>query len=98
MENNNLVLIEQICLYHDIEVSFVNSLHEFGLIEVIVVENNRYLSHEQLRDLEKLIRLHYDLNINLEGIDAVSMLLRQIEALREELKNTRNKLRVFEVV
>ena len=96
METKNLILIEQLCSHHNIEVSFVNSLHEFGLIEIVVIEDNKYLSHEQLKDIEKMMRLHYELEINMEGIDAISNLLLQIDNLQQELTVAKNKLRLFE--
>lgn len=96
METKNLILIEQLCSHHNIEVSFVNSLHEFGLIEIVVIEDNKYLSHEQLKDIEKMMRLHYELEINMEGIDAISNLLLQINNLQQELIVAKNKLRLFE--
>jgi MerR HTH family regulatory protein len=40
--------------------------------------------------------LHYELDINLEGIDAIATLLKKIDALEQELIATKNKLRVFE--
>ena len=96
METENLILIEQICKHHNVEISFVDSLHEFGLIEVLVIENNQYLHNEQLKDLEKMMRFHYELNINLEGIDAIAHLLQQIEALQQELFVAKNKLSLLE--
>lgn len=96
METNNLVLIEQFCTYHRIEFSFINSLHEFGLIEVVVVDDSKYLPFEQLPEVEKLVRLHYDLNINMEGIDAISGLLQRINDLKQQLISAENKLRLYE--
>lgn len=97
METKNLILVEQICTHHNIEMSFVDALHEFGLIEVVVIENNQYLSNEQLKDLEKMVRLHYDLHINVEGIDAVSNLLNRIAHLEQELVVAKNKLRLLDL-
>ena len=96
MGTENLIPVDQVCMYHNVEISFVDALHTFGLIELVVVENNRYLSNEQLKDLEKMMRLHYELNINLEGIDAVSNLLQRIAYLEQELLAAKNKLRLFE--
>ncbi len=96
METKNLILIEQLCSHHNIEVSFVNSLHEFGLIEIVVIEDNKYLSHEQLVDIEKMMRLHYELEINMEGIDAISNLLLRIDNLQQELTAAKNKLKLFD--
>ena len=96
METKNLILIEQLSSHHNIEVSFINSLHEFGLIEVIIIENNKYLAHEQLKDVEKMIRLHYELHINMEGIDAIANLLLKIDNLQQDLITAKNKLKLFE--
>lgn len=97
METKNLILIEQFCTHHEIEFSFINSLHEFGLIEVVELNDAKYLANEQLRDVEKMMRLHYELDINMEGIDAISNLLKQIDNLQRELIATQNKLRLFDI-
>jgi hypothetical protein len=96
METKDLILIEQFCTYHAIDFSFINSLHEFGLIEVIELNDAKYLANEQLKDVEKMMRLHYELDINIEGIDAISNLLKQIDSLQRELIASQNKLRLFE--
>lgn len=96
METENLILIEEICSHHEVEISFVHALREYGLIEVVEVADHQYLSNEQLKDFEKIMRLHYELNINLEGIDAIAHLLERIEYLQQELLDARNKLSLLE--
>ncbi len=96
METNNLILIEQFCSHHNAEFSFINSLHELGLIDIVVIEDNRYLTPEQLKDIEKMVHFHYELSINIEGIDVISNLLKQVDALQQELIVTKNRLRFFE--
>lgn len=96
METSNLILIREICVHHKIEMSFIQTLNSFGLIEIISVENNHYISGDQLKDLEKMIRLHYELDINMEGIDVISNLLKRIEHLQEELNAAKNRLRRHE--
>jgi len=96
METRDLILIEHFCSNHDIEFSFIDSLHEFGLIEVIIHEDNRYLHQEQLNDVEKMMRMHYDLDINMQGIDVISNLLKRMDSLQKELIETQNKLRRYE--
>jgi cell division FtsZ-interacting protein ZapD len=96
METNNLILIEQLCIHHNIEFSFINALQEFGLIEVIIIEDNKYIANEKIKDVEKMMRLHFELDINIEGIDAISNLLQQIDNLQKELISTKNKLRLYE--
>ncbi|MBF7090230.1 chaperone modulator CbpM [Flavobacterium sp. ALJ2] len=96
MNSKNLIQIKQFCLYHEIEDTFISNLNNYGLIEIIILEEEKYLQPEQLPSIEKMIRLHYDLKINLEGIDAISHLLNKIEVLQKNLTATQNKLRLFE--
>ncbi|KFF06038.1 chaperone modulator CbpM [Flavobacterium reichenbachii] len=96
MSNKNLIQIKQFCLYHEIENTFIKELHNYGLVEIIIEENDEYVQPEQLPEIEKMMRMHYDLNINLEGIDAIYHLLNKIEVLQQHLTNTQNKLRIYE--
>lgn len=96
MNSKNLIQIKQFCLYHEIEDTFITQLNNYDLIEIIVLEEEHYLQPEELPLIEKMIRLHYDLKINLEGIDAIANLLNKIEALQKNLTATQNKLRLFE--
>jgi uncharacterized membrane protein YjjP (DUF1212 family) len=92
MVTDNLVLIEQLCLYYKIEFSFIDTLEEYGLINVVVIEDSKYLSNEDIREIERLMRLHYDLGINMEGIDVISNLVKQVADLQKELAVTKNRL------
>lgn len=96
MSNKNLIQIKQFCVYHEIENTFIKELNSYGLVEIIIEKDDEYLQTEQLPALEKMIRMHYDLNINLEGIDAIYHLLNKIETLQQHLTNTQNKLRIYE--
>ena len=96
MNSKNLIQIKQFCLYHEIENTFITELNNYGLVEIIIQEEDEYLQPEQLPAIEKMIRMHYDLKINLEGIDAIYHLLNKIELLQQNLTATQNKLRLFE--
>jgi MerR-like DNA binding protein len=96
MNSRNLIQIKQFCTYHEIENTFITELNNYGLVEIIIEEEDEYLHPEQLPSIEKMIRLHYDLKINLEGIDAIYHLLHKIENLQHDLTATQNKLRLFE--
>lgn len=52
METNNLVLVEQFCSNFEVKFSFINSLNDYGLIEIIVLDDKKYISNEQLKDLK----------------------------------------------
>lgn len=96
METDNLISVQQFCINHNVEFAFINSLNEYGLIEVTTVEETQYIYKGQLKDLEKMIRMHYELDINIEGIDAISHLLNMVDDLHTELTSLKNKLRLYE--
>ncbi len=97
MTTKDLIHVNQLCESYQVEVSFFNELHEFGLIEIIQEEQNLFVPQEKIEDVEKMIRMHQELHINLEGIDAVFNLLSQMEELKSELNQVRNRLRLYEL-
>ncbi len=96
METNNLILIETFCSNCDVEFSFIDSLNEYGIIDIVIFEDKKYVSNEQLKAIEQAINFYYELNINIEGIDVISNLLIQINELQQELITAKNKLSLFE--
>ena len=94
----NLISANEFCLHNNIEISFIQSLQEYGLVELTNIEETLFIDSGRLSEVEKMTRLHYDLNINLEGIDAIINLLRQLEMVQDEISLLRNKLRVYEGV
>ena len=96
METKNLISIQQFCAQYEIPVTFINALHEYELIEIIVTENKNYLKETQIDRIEKMIRLHYDLEINLEGIHVIDHLLDRLENLQSEITTLNNRLKFYE--
>lgn len=96
MSNEEMIAAEEFCLSHNVEISFFDALCQSGLLEVRRVENTAFISYEQLPDLEKLVRFHYDMDINLEGIEAIHHLLQQMKAMQQEMKLLRNRLGLYE--
>jgi chaperone modulatory protein CbpM len=96
-QTENLIDANQFCIYHNVEISFIHSLHQSGLIQIVVVKETVFIPAEQLEHLEKLARLHYDLDINLEGIETIAHLLEKVNKLQDEITAIKNKLRVYEI-
>ena len=96
MQSEYLIHLEKFCSSHKIEISFISSLQDTGLIEITTIENEGYINAGQLRQLENFINLYYELNINLEGIDTITSLLHQMDALQDEITELRNRLRLYE--
>ncbi|MGH2565106.1 MAG: chaperone modulator CbpM, partial [Ginsengibacter sp.] len=75
---------------HDIEYSFISSLEDSGLISVTSVKRSSFINSNDLHKLEKFVRLHYDLDINIEGIETINYLLEKIEAMQKEIMKLKN--------
>lgn len=95
MQQEALIPTELIIRHHRIQESFLHSLRDYGLIELTEIESGQFVDSSRLNDLERMIRLHYELQINLEGIDAITHLMARMESLQDELKTLRNRLRFY---
>ena len=92
MEQEELIPAEDFCIHHNIEYSFISSLENSGLISVTSVQSSTYIPGDEIHKLEKFVRLHYDLDINIEGIETINYLLERIEEMQREIVNLRNKI------
>lgn len=96
MATQDLILIDKLCLHYKIEFSFFDALDNIGLIKIEVFEQKKFIHQDKISDLEKIIRLHHELNVNIEGIDVVFNLLENERKLRNELYALKNRLRIYE--
>jgi len=91
-----LIAASEFCTYHQVEYTFIRSLNEAGLVEIQVVEQETYIPESELQKLERMIRLHNELEINVAGIEAITHLLQRMEAIQEEMRTLRNRLNRYE--
>lgn len=96
MPTNHLIEVNEFCIIHNIEVSFISSLRENGLIEILFDHESAFFDAEQLQLVEKFIRFHYDLDINIEGIECINHLLQRTAAMQDEIASLRNRLSLYE--
>ena len=94
--HEHLIYAIEFCNNHEIEISFISSLHETRLIEIVQIEETEYIDESQLVQLEKIVRFHYDLGINLEGIETINHLLNCMNDMQDEITALRNRLRLYE--
>jgi hypothetical protein len=92
MDTEDMIVLDEFCSNHRLEISFIRLLEEYGLIETIIVNETVCVRGNELSKLEQIIRLHQELNINPEGIDAINILLKRIENMHNEITELRNKL------
>ena len=96
MSSEELISVREFCMVHHIELSFIRHLHDAGLIGMTVLDDSFFLTAGELPVLEKFVRWHYDLEINSEGIEALSHVLQRMERLLHENRALRNRLRRYE--
>lgn len=96
MKTKYLIAIDDFCANHNIDISFINSLEQTGLIEITTIEQSGFIGADQLLELEKYVRFYYELDINLEGIETVTHLLQNINNLQLEISTLTNRLHLYE--
>jgi hypothetical protein len=96
MKTGYLIEIDRFCINHNIETSFISTLQETGLIEITTVQETAFIDAGELQQLEKYVRLHYDLDINLQGIETITHLLDKVIAMQDEIITLKNRLRLYE--
>lgn len=96
MKNEGLIAASDFCRYYKVENSFIHALQNYGLVEITTIEQTQFINAEKLNELEKFARLHYDLDINLEGIEVINYMIEKIKSLKEEVSNLKQRLEFYE--
>jgi len=96
MQTEEMIIVHEFCVHHDIDISFINALNDSGLIELQHTEDKWYIPVTELPQLEKLVRLYYEMDINLEGIETITYLLNRMNDMQQQILELNNKLRLYE--
>ena len=96
MQTEPFIPADTVCEYYKIEISFIDSLQEYGLLEINTIDEKKFIPNDKIDELEKFIHLHYDLDINIAGIDAISNLLKRMKDLQDEIASLKSKLKMYE--
>jgi chaperone modulatory protein CbpM len=91
MQTEGLIAVSEFCSSHRLEITFIRSLQEYGLIETTTIEQTTFIYDRELPKLEQIARLR-DLDINVEGIEAITHLLQRMEEMHNEITRLKNKL------
>ena len=93
--NEKRILYSECLEIYNIEKTFVDSLNESGLINIVMEQEMEYVECDDLEYLEQYIRWNRDLDINIAGIEALHHMLQRINSLQEELSQLRNELAFY---
>jgi len=96
MSKEKFIPLQKLCELYKIEMSFFSGLNDIGLIQISLIEESHCIHQDKITDVEKMIRMHRDLEINIEGIDIAFNLLKKIDELENELNAIKNRLRIYE--
>jgi len=96
MSDKELISVQKVIVHHNLDEQFIESIESFQLIEFVVKDSNKYLYTEQLPILEKIIRLHYDLEVNMQGIDVINNMLQRMDSVHKTIQQLENKLKLYE--
>ena len=96
MEQASWIPAEEFCIHYHVELSLVKAIGEIGLVKINTKEDRVFIPAEGLADLERVVRLHEDLGINLEGIDVITLLLQRVHDLQAEVRTLKLRLQAYE--
>lgn len=83
---------EELVKIYSVEITFFDELVDYGLLKPQTENNVQYLLYEDLGDFEKFTNWHYDLEINLPGLEVIHSMLGKVKDLQNRNRELLNKL------
>ncbi|HBV14663.1 chaperone modulator CbpM [Chryseobacterium carnipullorum] len=83
---------EELVKIYNIEITFFDELVDGGLLNVETENEIHYLLYEDLPVFERFTNWHYDLEINLPGLEVINDMLQKMEDLKRRNRDLMNKL------
>ncbi len=96
MAQRKYILVSHYCKSTQIEDAFVRKLHEFELISCEVEKNELLIAEKDISEIERMFRLHHDLGINFEGLDAIKQMLKRLQKMEKEVNLLKTRLNLYE--
>lgn len=96
MRTENLITVNDFCVYHNVEYTFIDYLADAGLVKVTTVNKTSCIPLDEIQKLERLVRLHNELDINEPGLATINNLLQKLEDMEQEMNVLRSKLNIYE--
>ena len=83
---------------YQVEETFLDELQSSGLIQIVIEEDDRYIEYDYLEEIEQFVRWHYELEINMEGIEALHNMLQQVRNLQSDVEQLRGELKFYKSI
>ena len=97
MSRKKITYTECLQIYQ-VEETFLNQLESSGLIEIVIEEDDRYIEYDYLQEIEQFVRWHYELEINMEGIEALHHMLQQVQQLQDDVEKLKGELNFYKSI
>ena len=79
------VTIKELAAFHHIEEAYIMEFVQTGIIPAHKRKSVMHIHLEDVSELERAIRLHRDLQVNLHGVEIICRLRNRIIRLEEEM-------------
>lgn len=96
MKTEQVISVDDFCVYHNVEYTFVDYLADAGLVKVTRVNKIKCIPLDEIQKLERMVRLHTQLEINEAGVATINNLLQKLESMHQEMSLLRNRLKLYE--
>lgn len=83
---------------YQVDETFLDELQSSGLIQIVIEEDDRYIEYDYLEEIEQFVRWHYELEINMEGIEALHHMLQQVRNLQSDVEQLRGELKFYKSI
>lgn len=83
---------EELVQIYNIEITFFDELVDSGLLNIETDNEIRYLMYEDLPTFERFTNWHYDLEINLPGLEVINTMLQKMKNLNQINRELMQKL------
>jgi len=90
-----LIAANEFCKYHNVQLTFISILADAGLTEIVNIEETPYIPEAQLEPLERMVRLHDELDINPGGIETIIHLCERIKILHQKIRRLENEISIL---
>jgi len=96
MNKKTYITLTNLCAHYQVDRSFFSNLNDYGLIKIETIAQSQYIDKDKISEIEKILRIHNGLDVNIEGTDVIIYLLQKIERLQNDLNSVKNRLRIYE--
>ena len=98
MMSRKKITYTQCLQIYQVEETFLDQLESSGLIEIVIEEDDKYITYDYLQEIEQFVRWHYELEINMEGIEALYHMLQQVQQLQRDVEKLRGELNFYKSI